>query len=1173
MTKHIFRKPLALFLAILMVLGLFPAAAAALDSEGSTVYFKTVSSKSSVNWRLPYGEVTLKLFSKTQTGVDAFGNPVWNVQPVADTPIYIGETQAWTPDGVPAVTDADNGVATITLWGGAEAKTYLFNISAKAEGVTLANCQATMVYDGKNAPALSFSVPSANDTTLSSLTLAFPGAAASNGLPYVGARGMSVGEAVESVRLTAAPNASDATITATYQAADAPAAADYTLGEPISLAVGGNRFKLTVTNGADTQIYTLVLTRKPQETRNIPNEAAAVINGVKTVTGDAPYTDWILAMNAAGLSPTDAQRQAYLAAVLTTVDRFVDDGTGNPAAMAKIAIALTALGIDARQIPDPDGGEAIDLVKAAAAAYRAAADDNPLYSAPYLLSLYDLGNYEIPAGAAITRLELIEALLRAEADGTSWGYDGAGMVLPALAPYYNATEPVNGVDLATCREVTEAVKRALTFLSSTQTIDGGFGSPNSNTVSTVITGLSAIGINANTDSRLIKSGTSLLMNLLSFRTAEDKLGFADGSSADVFACLQGFQALAVWQNLSNQRSGNLYHFTKEIAPYTGWPDARLLTGIAVTKLPATVTYNLGAAGTVPDTAGIVVTATYNADASNTRVIAIADCTVSPIDCTRAGAKTVTVTYQGKTATFLVTVLDGNGTAPKQSTVSVVVQNGSKIIAKGSAVAIEAGVTSALNVLKTALDTAGKTYLIRNGSYVAEIDGLGEFDKGANAGWLYSVNGVTPSTTAAKDFFLSDGDTVLWYYTQDYTADASSGRWTSPAAAETLNPAVTLVKGIAAASVSAADMTSAIAAVKQSNGTEITIAPQVAGAAQRVAVALPTNALSDLAAQTTAGLRVQTLMGTVAIPSAALQSLASQAEGSTVTVTLGSVDRASLTAAQQAAVGAGSVFDISILSGDQNITRFGDHPITISLPYALKEREEASGVTVWYLDSLGKLQQMTAVYDGVRGLATFTTPHLSHYIVGYVSPWTNPFSDVQADDWFYGAVKYAMQKELFQGISASTFAPNAPITRSMLVTVLYRLEGKPPVMGESGFADVPVGRWDSDAVTWARTHQIVAGYGGGRFGASDSLSREQMAAILYRYARYQNGDVTKTAELDGYTDASSLSPWAKDAMKWANAEGYLTGTSPNKLSPADGATRAQAATILLRLSEAQAKGTR
>ena len=1083
--------------------------------------------------------VPLKL---EKAGYNESWNMVWSPLPNASVYVIAGD------DGSVVSSTTDSlGEATISF---PAMGAYYITASHPTANMVPPVCKIIVTEEGEP--------PSANDTTLSALTLTFLDAPPSNGLPYVGTRGMSVGPAVQSVVLTATTSASGATVAATYQAAG-HAVADYHLGDSTALGIGENTFKLTVTNGADTQIHTLVLTRSAAE-RNIPGEVETVKNGAKTVTGDAPETDWVLAMNASGLVLTEAQLQTYLAAVLTMVTSFVDQGTGSPAQMAKIALALTALGIDPRQIPDPDGGAAIDLIKFAVA-YDVKADLYPVYSAPYLLSLYDLGNYEIPAGAASTRLELIDALLNAKEDWTAWGYDGVGMVLPALAPYYKTAAPVNGIDLAKCGEITAAVDEILGLMSAAQTIDGGFGASNSNTVSTVITGLSAIGVNVHTDDHWRKSGTSLLMNLLSFRTAEDKLGFADSASANILASVQGFQALAVWQNLSNQRSSNLYHFTKEIAPYTNWPNARLLTGIAITTLPSTVTYSLGAAVSVPNTTGIVVTATYNAKTKE--IVDIADCTVSTIDCRAAGTKTVTVTYQGKTATFLVTVLDANGTVPKQDTVSVVIQNGNKVIAKNSKLVIEKGETSALDVLKTVLDEAGRPYVIRNSSYVAEIDGLGEFDQGANSGWLYSINGVTPQATAAGDYTLSDGDTVLWYYTLNYATDSSAAPWTRPAQSELLAPSAVISQGTASAVVSAAEMTAAIAAVRQNNSTELVIEPKITEAVTQAAVVLQKSSLADLSAQTAAALWVQTPVGSVMIPNGALDSIVSQAAGSTVTVTLKSVNHMTLTVGQQEAVGGKRVFDISILSGKDLITSFGNAAITISLPYALQSGEEASGVVVWYLSGEGRLQQMTAAYDTKAGLVTFLTPHLSHYVVGYMAPWQNPFSDVGSTDWFYDAVRYAARGGLFHGISDVTFAPNEPMTRAMLITVLFRLEGSPAVTGVSGFEDVQSGQWYSNAVIWASNRQIVSGYDSGLYGVNDPITREQLAVILYRYACYKGDDVTKTVDLSHYTDAATVSPWAEDAMGWANAGGLMAGTTATMLAPTECATRAQVATILMR----------
>ena len=125
---------------------------------------------------------------------------------------------------------------------------------------------------------------------------------------------------------------------------------------------------------------------------------------------------------------------------------------------------------------------------------------------------------------------------------------------------------------------------------------------------------------------------------------------------------------------------------------------------------------------------------------------------------------------------------------------------------------------------------------------------------------------------------------------------------------------------------------------------------------------------------------------------------------------------------------------------------------------------------------------------------------------------------------------------------------------MLVTVLYRLEGEPAVTGTSGFSDVAGGTWYTDAVVWASENSIVEGYGGGLFGTNDSVTREQMAKILYGYASYKGYDVTSTADLSTYADANEISAWAEAAMKWANAEGLITGVTETTLVPSGHAVR-------------------
>lgn len=178
----------------------------------------------------------------------------------------------------------------------------------------------------------------------------------------------------------------------------------------------------------------------------------------------------------------------------------------------------------------------------------------------------------------------------------------------------------------------------------------------------------------------------------------------------------------------------------------------------------------------------------------------------------------------------------------------------------------------------------------------------------------------------------------------------------------------------------------------------------------------------------------------------------------------------------------------------------------------------------------------------------------------------PFTDVSVGSWYYDAVKYVYENGLMTGTSATLFSPNTTTTRGMIVTILYRLEGSPAVHSSAGFTDVPSGQWYTDAVNWAAANRIVDGYGNGKFGPMDPITREQMAAILYRYANDMGMDVTARADLSVYTDESDISAYAVEAMSWANAEGYITGTTATTLEPQGSATRAQVATILMRYAQ-------
>lgn len=182
------------------------------------------------------------------------------------------------------------------------------------------------------------------------------------------------------------------------------------------------------------------------------------------------------------------------------------------------------------------------------------------------------------------------------------------------------------------------------------------------------------------------------------------------------------------------------------------------------------------------------------------------------------------------------------------------------------------------------------------------------------------------------------------------------------------------------------------------------------------------------------------------------------------------------------------------------------------------------------------------------------------------PVTGIFTDVPADAWYAEAVKYVSENGLMSGVGDGKFAPDTITTRAMVVTVLYRIEGEPSIGAGGKFADVASGQWYSNAVEWAAANGIVDGYGNGKFGPNDTMTREQMAVVMYRYAKFKGLVSDVAADLTGYTDAGQVSSWALDAMKWANGKSLITGTSTTTLSPDGSATRAQLATILMRYCE-------
>jgi hypothetical protein len=664
-----------------------------------------------------------------------------------------------------------------------------------------------------------------------------------------------------------------------------------------------------------------------------------------------------------------------------------------------------------------------------------------------------------------------------------------------------------------------------------------------------------------------KFGIDYIFNADEICIASTEEEFADGS-------------ITALLNAGGSSTGNWI----QGATYPVFADGPVLVGITLSGSYKTE-YILGESFS---NAGMTVTASYSDGAIVP--LNLEDVTFSGFDSTVKGVKTITVKYLSAQTSYTVRVTSGesgntkinvsfsllgapadgeNGAVHTLSSDNLITWIDEKVYT----VSVDATVRV---VFETALTEAGLTWSNPSGNYVKSItkDGvtLAEFTNGNYSGWMYTLNGTHP-LLGIDEQYLNDGDIIVFHYTDDYTKEEGTDKWdnggTRNAAKPTITPTITVKNGEASAILSEADIDAIINAAGENGATNITISAKTDQPVTKSTVVLPSGSVSDIAS---AGMSliVETSTGNFDIDNNALEAIAAEGGGS-FTMSAEQLDPASLSEVNRELVGNHPVFDLTITVGGKKIIDFGNGIVTVSLPYTPAAGEDTDNLAVYYIDENGGATEMSgAYYDAATGCIVFKTSHFSKFAVVYHQTWMNPFTDVSESDWYYDSVGYVFKNGLFSGTSPTTFSPDTPMTRAMLVTVLYRLEGLPMVMGTNRFTDVESGQWYTDAVIWANTNGIVEGYDDGRFGPNDNITREQMAAILYRYATYKGYDTSASTDLTAYADMSAVSVWALEAMKWAVAKGLITGMESTTLAPTETATRAQVATLLQRFGENIAK---
>ena len=463
------------------------------------------------------------------------------------------------------------------------------------------------------------------------------------------------------------------------------------------------------------------------------------------------------------------------------------------------------------------------------------------------------------------------------------------------------------------------------------------------------------------------------------------------------------------------------------------------------------------------------------------------------------------------------------------------------------------------------------------------DGDGKEQKDENGNLIY-----VPITVGADGTF-----TVYTRWTRSSSGGAPAKTVTAPVTGDVGTVTVTAtVKGTDAtiAPLTTEQLDSIVGSGASSNQSSI-VAIDVSNLGTQVkAVTIPAETVKAIEAAVSDktkdadSLTVKLTEGSVTFDTDAVKAIAAETKGDGLKVNLDDIGTEKLNTAQKSAVSdlaVESVLDAYVTSGATRISDFKGGSATVSVKHTLKAAQSPAGIVVWYVADNGTRTQIPATFR--NGEVVFTVSHFSNYVIAYdaekaaAAGKLGAFTDLDSGAWYADGVLWALNNGVMNGWAnpldaGMLFGPNDSTTRAMVATMLWRMEGSPAYAGASEFTDVDGDTWYTEAVRWASTEGIVEGYanptGAGKlYNPNGAVTREQLAAMLYRYAQYKKADVSVSTSLSNYGDAQAVSGWAASAMQWAVGSGVINGMDGN-LAPKGKATRAQVATMLMRYSTAK-----
>ncbi len=427
-------------------------------------------------------------------------------------------------------------------------------------------------------------------------------------------------------------------------------------------------------------------------------------------------------------------------------------------------------------------------------------------------------------------------------------------------------------------------------------------------------------------------------------------------------------------------------------------------------------------------------------------------------------------------------------------------------------------------------------------------------------------------------------------TPSSSGSGSSNSSATAAASSTITVPVSGSEDTVRISASVSNNTAEVKEVKQSEldkiGTESSVTIDLSSLGSVTGVQIPVDTVTNVAASESDGMEIKLPHVQLHIDSQALNAIATQAEGKDIRLVVETENNAetTLTPAQKQALDGmknAAVLEAYFVSGSQRIRDFKGGEVELYIPY-----QTSGAIRAWYLKEDGTREPVAAEYDSEK--ACLILHHFSHYVIEEVEEDTATpieaamsyadckkdascpladYTDLTTTAWYHDGVHYCIENGLIRGFADAKFQPNGSTTRAQLIMILWRMEGSPVVNDAMSYGDVAEDAWYREAIRWAASEDIAQGYDSKRFAPNDAVTREQMVSILWRFAKWKgcNVNIGENTNILSYEDALIISEYAVPSMQWACGSGLLHGDGANLL-PKSGATRAQAATLMMHFCE-------